>query len=46
MGQGYTALPEDIRRTVREEIRRDLGHTGGPIGVEVEVIDPAWVILS
>ncbi len=37
MGQEYTALPEDVRRVVREEVRRDVGDAGRPIGVEVEV---------
>jgi ubiquinone/menaquinone biosynthesis C-methylase UbiE len=37
VGQDYTALPEDARRAVREEARRDRGDTGGPIEVEVEV---------
>jgi ubiquinone/menaquinone biosynthesis C-methylase UbiE len=37
MGQEYAALPEEQRRAVREEVRREVGDTGGPIGVEVEV---------
>jgi ubiquinone/menaquinone biosynthesis C-methylase UbiE len=37
VGQEYMALPEDIRRVVREEARREVGDTGGPIEVEVEV---------
>ena len=37
LGQAYIALPEEARRTVREEVRRDLGDTGGPIEVEVEI---------
>jgi len=36
-GQAYIALPEDVRRLVREEVRRDLGDTGGPIKIEVEI---------
>ncbi len=36
-GEAYIALPEEARRAVREEVRRDLGDTGGPIEVEVEV---------
>jgi ubiquinone/menaquinone biosynthesis C-methylase UbiE len=36
-GQALVALPEEVRRTVREEIRRDLGDTGGPIEIEVEI---------
>jgi len=35
-GQALAALPEEIRRAVREEVRRDLADTGGPIEVEVE----------
>jgi ubiquinone/menaquinone biosynthesis C-methylase UbiE len=30
-GQALVGLPEDIRRAVREEARRDLGDTGGPV---------------
>ncbi len=37
MGQEYTALPEEVRRTVREEVRREVGDADGPIEVEVEV---------
>ena len=37
MGQEYTALPEAVRRAAREEMRREVGDTGGPIEVEVEV---------
>ena len=36
-GQEYTALPEEARRAVREEVRRALGDTGGPAEVEAEV---------
>jgi ubiquinone/menaquinone biosynthesis C-methylase UbiE len=35
-GQVFVKLPEVARRAVREELRRDLGDTGGPIEVEVE----------
>jgi ubiquinone/menaquinone biosynthesis C-methylase UbiE len=35
-GQALALLPDEIRRAVRDEVRRDLGDTGGPIGVEVE----------
>jgi SAM-dependent methyltransferase len=35
-GQAYVVLPEAERRAVREEVRRNLGDTGGPIGIEVE----------
>jgi hypothetical protein len=37
VGQEYTALPEEVRRVVREEARRDVGDTGGPVEVVVEV---------
>lgn len=36
-GQALASLPEEIRRAIREEVRRDLGDTGGPIEVTVEV---------
>jgi ubiquinone/menaquinone biosynthesis C-methylase UbiE len=35
-GQAYLVLPEEERRAVREEVRRNVGDTGGPIGIEVE----------
>lgn len=35
-GQALVSLPEETRRAVREEVRRDLGDTGGPIEIEVE----------
>jgi hypothetical protein len=35
-GQAYLMLPEAERRAVREEVRRNLGDTGGPIAIEVE----------
>jgi ubiquinone/menaquinone biosynthesis C-methylase UbiE len=35
-GQEDAALPEDLRRAVREEVRRDLRDEGGPVEVEVE----------
>ena len=35
-GQALAALPEEIRRAIREEARRDLGDTGGPIEAEAE----------
>lgn len=37
-GQALATLPEEIRRTVRDEVRRDLGDTGGPIDVEAEYL--------
>lgn len=40
LGQAYAALPEAVRRTVREEVRRGLGDTGagGPVEVDVEIL--------
>ena len=35
-GQVYVALPEAERQAVREEVRRNVRDTGGPIGIEVE----------
>jgi len=35
-GQALAGLPEEIRRAVRDEVRRDLGDTGGPIEVEAD----------
>ena len=35
-GQALAALPEEIRRAVREEVRRDLADAGGPIETEAE----------
>ena len=35
-GQAFVSLPDAVRRAVREELRRELGDTGGPIEVEVE----------
>ena len=35
-GQTFVLLPEEVRFAVREEVRRDLGDTGGPIDIEVE----------
>jgi len=35
-GQALGALPENIRRAVREEVRRDLADTGGPVKAEAE----------
>jgi ubiquinone/menaquinone biosynthesis C-methylase UbiE len=36
-GQAYVSLPEEVRRTMREEVRRNLGDTGGPITVDMEI---------
>ncbi len=35
-GQALAALPEEIRRAVREEVGRDLADRGGPIEAEAE----------
>jgi hypothetical protein len=35
-GQAFVSLPDAARRAVREEVRRDLRNTGGPIEIEVE----------
>ena len=35
-GQVFVSLPEDIKRAVRDDARRDLGDNGGPIEIEVE----------
>jgi ubiquinone/menaquinone biosynthesis C-methylase UbiE len=35
-GQALAALPEEIRRAVREEVRRDLADEGGPVEAEAE----------
>ena len=35
-GQALAALSDELRRAVREEVRRDVGDTGGPIEVEAE----------
>jgi ubiquinone/menaquinone biosynthesis C-methylase UbiE len=37
-GQVLATLPEDIRRAVRDEVRRDLRDTGGPIEIEAEYL--------
>ena len=35
-GQALAALPQEIRRAVREEVRRDLADTGGPVEAKAE----------
>jgi len=35
-GQVFVSLPEDIKRVVRDDARRDLGDNGGPIEIDVE----------
>ena len=35
-GQALAALPEEIRRAVREEMRRNLAEKGGPVEAEAE----------
>jgi ubiquinone/menaquinone biosynthesis C-methylase UbiE len=36
VGQIFVSLPDETKRTVREDVRRDVGDTGGPIEIEVE----------
>jgi len=35
-GQALAALPEEIRRAIHEEVRRDLADTDGPVEAEAE----------
>ncbi len=35
-GQAFVSLSVEARKAVREEVRRELGDTGGPIEVVVE----------
>ena len=35
-GQALAALPDEIRRAVRDEVRREFGDPRGPIEVEAE----------
>jgi ubiquinone/menaquinone biosynthesis C-methylase UbiE len=37
-GQAFVSLPPDTQRAVREDVRHDVGDTGGPIQIEVEVM--------
>jgi ubiquinone/menaquinone biosynthesis C-methylase UbiE len=40
-GQEYVALPDEVRRAVREDLRRSLegdGERGGPIEIEMEIM--------
>ena len=37
VGQEYLALPQDVRRAVREDVRNEVGDTGGPIHVDVDI---------
>jgi hypothetical protein len=36
-GEGFVALPEAMRRLIRDEVRNDVGDRGGPIEIEVEL---------
>jgi ubiquinone/menaquinone biosynthesis C-methylase UbiE len=36
-GQVLVGLPKELRRAIREEVRRDLGDTGDPIEIEMEL---------
>jgi hypothetical protein len=40
-GQALTALPEEMRRAVREDVRRHLADTGGPVEAERSTELPA-----
>jgi ubiquinone/menaquinone biosynthesis C-methylase UbiE len=35
-GQVFVSLPPDTQRAVREDVRRDVGDSGGPIEIDVE----------
>src|SRR5262249_39135459 len=35
-GQALAALPEEIRRAIREEVRRDMADRGGPVEADAE----------
>lgn len=35
-GQVFVSLPEEVKRAVREDVRRDVDDTGGPLQIEVE----------
>lgn len=35
-GQVFVTLPPETQRAVRDDVRRDLGGTGGPLDIEVE----------
>jgi len=37
-GQALAALPKEVRRAVREEVRRGLGDTGGPVKAQAEYL--------
>jgi len=37
-GQVFVSLPQETQRAVREDVRRDVGDTGGPIEIEVELM--------
>lgn len=32
----FVSLPPDTQRAARQDVRRDVGDTGGPIEIEVE----------
>lgn len=36
-GQALASLPKEVRDAIREEVRRDLNDTGGPVKVEMEI---------
>jgi ubiquinone/menaquinone biosynthesis C-methylase UbiE len=35
-GQAYLSLPQSVRESVRKDVQRSLGDTGGPVEIEVE----------
>jgi ubiquinone/menaquinone biosynthesis C-methylase UbiE len=37
VGQEYLTLPRDIRQAVREDVRREIGDSGGPIELDVDI---------
>jgi hypothetical protein len=36
-GEAYITLPDETRRAVREAVRQELGDTGGPVELDVEI---------
>ena len=37
IGQTFVKLSEEVRRAVREDVRRHVGDTGGPVHIEQEI---------
>jgi ubiquinone/menaquinone biosynthesis C-methylase UbiE len=47
VGQEYLTLPPDIRQAVREDVRSEIGDSGGPIEVDVDItFASGWRPLS